>query len=117
MNRTIAVLLIAPILLLAGCGATLKQTWGDGASRYAPSNEKRGGIVEYLADGAKSAIKSRREDSYKKMHNYCGGSYKIVNEGSRFDGSQTMMLNGTYPPSEVTLNSNMWFIQFECENL
>jgi hypothetical protein len=71
--------LIAAMTLTA-CASSQVNTTIPETSRYAPVNDEIDGEVSYLNAGAKVVRDARREDAYKKMHEHCGGSYKIVRE-------------------------------------
>lgn len=75
-------------LLFVGCSASL-QTTTKKSTPYAPVNEVHGGTASYLDEGYKFVRVKRREDAYKKMHDYCQGPYKIVNEGVPADNDGT----------------------------
>jgi len=81
-------------------------------SDYAPVNERsRPGVVKYLNAGADSVIRARRKDAYKRMHDACGGPYRIDAEGPREEGGVVAPLpgggfyGGTF---------QYWYIQFSC---
>ena len=74
-----AFLLIAAVTV-SGCSASKVNTTIPETSRYAPVNDEVDGEVSYLNAGAKVVRDERRQDAYKKMHEHCGGPYKIVRE-------------------------------------
>ncbi len=81
MNKQIAHALYPTLALMAcSCTATMVQDPNSGSnSLYAPINYKdRTGVVKFLNQGASMVRESRREDSYKKMYNSCGGAYRII---------------------------------------
>lgn len=106
-----------PLLLvfsLTGCGASMVSTRGDSQSPYAPTNERdsRGGTVKYLNEGIASVRKSRREDAYRQMHDFCNGAYKITAEGPKSEGGMAMPIgNAAYYG-----DSQYWYMSFECES-
>jgi len=100
---------LAGALLLSGCTATMQTTTRQ-STPYAPTNEIRGGTVSYLDEGADFMRTRRREDAYKKMHDYCGGDYRIVSEGTRTDSGSAMPIGGiVYENVEKTV-----LIKFAC---
>ena len=74
-------LLILSIVMLAGCTASSVSVRNPSKSAYAPINESEGsGEISYCNAGAKMIRDARREDAYKKMYVFCGGSYVITRE-------------------------------------
>lgn len=97
------------LLLMTGCSASLRTTTKQGTA-YAPVNEVKGGEVTYSDQGYKFVREKRRQDAYKKMHDYCGGPYKITNEGSSESASAGVpSAVGMVYSKERTIN-----IKFEC---
>ncbi len=107
------ILLLCLFTFMIGCSATMVSTHGNSTSKYAPSNEKdhSGGLIKYLNQGGSSVIKSRRDDAYKKMYEYCGGNYKITSEGPRDEGGSAMPVGNMV----VYDNDQYWYIGFECQ--
>jgi len=80
-------------------------------SMYAPVNESsRRGIIKYLNQGAPSVIAQRREDAYRKMHQACGGRYRIIAEGPKVEGGAVVPVGNMmmYAPQQYI------YIEFEC---
>jgi hypothetical protein len=115
MIKGYGVILIASVFCVLGCSAKMVSTHGDSNSAYAPVNEKssRGGIVKYLNGGAKSVKAARKEDAYKKMHDFCGGPYKIVSEDPHNDGGYAQA-NGNGGASYGSYQ--YLYLKFECVN-
>jgi hypothetical protein len=89
MLRT--VLIVSASAALAGCGATLIQSAGSNGSPYAPLDDgRRVGLVKYQIDDGDFFVRRRREDSYKKMYQSCGGPYFIVAEGPRAENGRVV---------------------------
>lgn len=84
---SLALLLTAAVTGATACAANMVET--RGASVYGPTNERRGGRVKYLADGASFVVQSRREDAYQQMYRFCGGQYQIVREWNELGGQVT----------------------------
>jgi len=106
--------LIILTLLLNGCvGSKMIQTYGDGTSKYAPSNDRKGGIVSYSLDARKSVIKKSRETAYKRMYDFCAGSYQIEREGQKSGGGMAMNTPGN-PGFSTMMYSSEWVIHFTC---
>lgn len=95
------------LMLLSGC-ASMDTTRGSG-SRYAPTNEGRGGTVKYNSRGLGRA--GRRESAYKKMAKYCGGPYRIVSEATGTEGGAIVPVGGVL----AVANRQLTYITFECE--
>lgn len=77
---------------------------------YAPVNEINGGTVSYLKEGWDSAIKARRNNAYKKMHDFCKGDYKILQDGEQLgDGT-------AFPVGDTVIygQERRQQIKFEC---
>jgi len=106
--------LLGIVVLLSGCSASMVSTRGGSNSAYAPSNENQrpGGLIKYLNQGASSVIKARREDAYKKMFRYCSGNYRIVKEGQEQEGGAAIPVGGMVAYE----STKYWYIEFECEN-
>jgi hypothetical protein len=104
--RKLTVLLI----FLTGCSATI-ETKLSKTDPNAPVNEINGGVVSYLNQGGNSVIESRRKDAYKKMHDYCGGAYKIVQENVNPSGAgvATPIGNSVFYGTDQYMK-----IRFEC---
>lgn len=104
-------------LLLVGCGQSvfMVNTRGNSHSQYAPSNEtsSRGGTIKYYNQGNDSIVKARREESYKQMHDFCGGPYKIVKEMSHDEGSDSIVTPGLPIVSNEPIQ--YWYMDFECD--
>jgi hypothetical protein len=79
MQRQWSVLLAAAVLA-AACTAGNVNSSGPETKPYAPTNNTADGDVRYLNAGAKSVRDKRRDDAYRKMHDFCGGPYEIVRE-------------------------------------
>lgn len=105
------------LLALNACGSAMVSTRGFSNSPNAPTNEAsmKGGKVKYLAQGADSVIRSRRENAYQKMHDTCHGPYKIVSESILNDSGAAVGLPGT-PNMAVYGGDNWVHIDFACEN-
>ena len=84
MQRLFLCLAVLTYFVLSGCAAQVKMMSMPGtesSSPYAPINEKtRGGLIRYLDEGGQEKREARREDAYKKMHDACGGKYRIESE-------------------------------------
>lgn len=80
------IMLVISVMLLAGCSLSGidKQ---PGKMAYGPEgSDAQYGIASYV-HGALWVENDRREDTYKKMYESCGGKYRIVKEQ---DTPQTM---------------------------
>jgi hypothetical protein len=106
-------LFVISMMLLTGCTASMVSTRGGSNSSYAPTNENQrpGGLIKYLNQGASSVIKSRRENAYKQMFEYCSGNYRIIREGQEQEGGAAIPVGGmvAYEPTRY------WYLDFECE--
>ena len=78
-------LILCGVLLMAACAASAVKTNIPETSRYAPA-DKFDGIVSYFDAGLMAVRYAGRKDAYKKMHEYCGGAYKIVWEEAQKGG-------------------------------
>jgi hypothetical protein len=107
-----AVMLCATLSL--GCSASMVTKPGTVASApaaYAPVNEgARPGVVKYLNEGIGSVREKRRQDAYKKMHEACGGPYRIDAEGPRVEGGVVVPVGD----AAAVIPSQYWYIQFSC---
>lgn len=99
---------LAVLMLLNGCASVVTKR-GDG-SKYAPTNEVRGGTVKYNNQGFGAA--GRRKSAYKRMHQFCGGPYKIISEHSSRRGNMAVPVGGTVM---FTGGQEEVYIDFECE--
>lgn len=104
------------LIFLAACGAQLVGRRGQ--SQYGPMNEKRGGEIKYLREGARAVIEGRRENAYQQMFNECDGRYLITREWDESDGPTTNGVaktrGNTTAWSSTTYSSTYHFIAFEC---
>jgi hypothetical protein len=75
---------------------------------YAPSNEIHGGVISYPNEGRFTDYS--RRDAYKKMYAYCGGEYRIIEEGEHLGGG------GAIPIGNIVTydQQRKWMIKFEC---
>ena len=80
-------------------------------SEYAPLNYQARGVVKYLNQGADFVIEDRRKHAFKTMYEICGGQYKIVSESAQTQSAGAMQVTNTFWSS---LNSNYWYIGYEC---
>src|SRR5882672_8614839 len=105
-------LVLASVLFLSACNATMVTT-RDPANKYAPVNEASGGTIKYLAQGADSVIKSRRNNAYKQMHDHCGGPYRIVSEKVKSGDDVAVPIGETV----VYGSDDYIYIDFVCEKV
>jgi hypothetical protein len=81
-------------------------------------NEKRGGEIKYLREGATAVIEGRRENAYQQMFNECDGRYVITREWDESDAPTTNGVastrGNTTAWSSTTYSSTYHFIGFEC---
>ena len=75
---------------------------------YAPVNEINGGIISYPNEGR--FVDYSRRDAYKKMHEYCKGDYKILEEGEHLGAGMATPIGG----SVIYGEQKIWKIKFEC---
>ncbi len=111
MNRSIFAL---SLLLVSGCATSrIIQTTSPSTSPYAPLNESshKKGTVRYSTDSFWSTTTTNREDAYKKMHDYCLGSYQIVSERNT---SATDTYTGIYDGLVYSSEDRFKEIDFEC---
>jgi hypothetical protein len=79
-------LILCSVAILSACSGIDKQ---PGPSAYGPINQDaQAGEASYTV-GSSSVMRSRREDTYKKMYDACGGPYKIMSENN--DGQTVHM--------------------------
>lgn len=64
------------VVLMAACTASTVKTSGPQLSRYGLEDEQVDGEVSHLLAGFYAA--RSKKDAYKRMDEYCGGSYRIV---------------------------------------
>jgi hypothetical protein len=103
---------LLPLVLLTACAASMVSSAKPSDSPDAPINERtRTGVVKYLNDGAGFVKSKRREDAYKKMHESCGGPYRIVAEGPKEEGGVVV---ATSSETAALLESHFWYIQYAC---
>lgn len=106
--------LLLPLLAVFVTACTADMVVAPGGpshSAYAPINEaKRPGIIKYLNEGAQAVRDARREDAYKQMHSACGGTYRILREGTRSDGGAVVPLGNIAVYGET----QYVYIEFEC---
>ncbi len=96
------------------------------------------GVLEYLDQGASSAIETRRSNAYAKMREFCGTkSYKIIREISgtkeyggksesegvsviavskNGDWSKVLVLNVGSKSTEVPIQMNYNYLVFNCRS-
>ena len=79
--------------------------------KYAPKNYRPTGVIKYLNQGADSVIQSRKEDAFKKMHDACGGNYKIISEGPKMEGGMIVAVSSGMAAYG---GSQYWYISYEC---
>lgn len=101
-------LAIVGLLLMSGC-SSLTTKRGE-SSKYAPSNEARGGAVKYNNQGF--GADGRRKSAYKRMYDHCKGPYKITSEHASKEGGGAVPAAGMviYTPGQ-----EMVYIDFQCE--
>lgn len=79
MHRGTLVLLL--LVSTLACTASRIEPQVPESGPYAPANQERiDGEVAYLDAGARAVRNARREDAFRKMHEFCGGRYVIVRE-------------------------------------
>lgn len=112
--RTTRIGVLFSLYVVAGCSATVVAPPGASMadSVYAPTNQKsRPGVVKYLNQGATPVVNKRRESAYRQMHEACGGSYSILDEGPQSEGGSALPLgNGA-----IFAQSQYWYIRFACD--
>lgn len=106
--------ILVGLLVFSGCSASMVSTRGAGDSKYAPVNDAKGGTVSYLNQGAKGVIQSRRNDAYKKMHDFCKGEYRIAKEYPRDKGSFGVVSPAPWGATTLNDSSEYIYIDFEC---
>jgi hypothetical protein len=105
MNKWFALLLFSFSACSAHMGTPLSKS-----TPYAPINEINGGTMSYLNQGVESVITKRRQNAYKKMHDYCRGDYRIIEEGERVGDAIISPIGNT-----LFVGTNRhWKIKFEC---
>ena len=110
MKPTVAFVMSS--LLLSGCATTqMVSSHKKSNSPYAPINEESTvrGTVRYEI-GSNAAMEKRREEAYKRMHEHCGGPYRIEAEGARAEQTEAFLIGGAMF-SEAT---KAWYIDFQC---
>lgn len=107
MRKWAALLIVVPFM--SGCYSSL-ETRLNKSTKYAPINEIRGGIASYSNQGFRWQIEGSREGAYKKMSSYCGGPYRILEEGENARGGA-----GVSVGRSAFYNSQRYReIKFEC---
>ena len=115
--KRISFLLILISQLLSSCSTgsyavkMIKDPRKNHSSKYGPSDGKKDntGLLCYYNQMFND---SRRELSYKNMHNACDGSYKIVEEGVKDAGGGTMLISGNMATSSGSYTQYCY--KFEC---
>lgn len=107
MKKWAALLIVIPFM--SGCYSSL-ETRIDKSSKYAPINEKRGGIASYSTQGFRSQVEGSRKGAYKKMYEYCEGPYRITEEGNNIKGGSSV----SFGRSSFYGNQRFREIRFEC---
>lgn len=77
-------LTLCGVTLMAACTAGTVKTNVPETSRYAPVDEEGDGEVSHLIAGPYAALS--RKDTYKRMYESCGGSYRIVRHEDQLGG-------------------------------
>jgi hypothetical protein len=72
------------VVLMTACTASTVNTNGPQTSGHAPVDEQIDGEVSHLLAGPYAA--HSRKDSYRRMYEYCGGSYRIVRHEDQLGG-------------------------------
>ena len=107
--------LLLLVFFLVGCSAPSRMVVSPRMgteSAYSPVNEKsRPGLIKYSAHGSEAAKERKREDAYWRMHNACGGAYRILSEVQRSDGGAYVPVGNMMVYSET----QYVYIEFLCE--
>ncbi len=91
----------------------MMETHGDTLQIFKTGQEKpgKGGVIRYLNTGKKSWANARRKDADKQMQKFCGGTYRIVEEGprSKFGADMPIGKSVSMEVDEYT------YVRFVCE--
>ena len=96
-------------VLCTGCKAHMVETQGEHIQLLGKRPDK-GGVIRYLNTGMESWKQARRADAEKQMGAFCGGPYKITDEGPRSQFGSEMPIGKT-----VTLEVDQYtYLRFKC---
>ena len=107
MNLKTSCGLMCIILFLISCATTVSK---KPATRYAPKETKKTGVVAYNPSGLKDIVDLRKQDAYKKIYTLCGSSneYTITLE-------ETKKLENFDSESIATLGaSKLTYLYYQC---
>jgi len=91
----------------------MMETHGDTIQLFKTGQEKpgHGGVIRYLNTGLSSWKQARRADAEKQMQRFCGGTYKITDEGPRSKFGASMPIGNS-----VSLEVDQYtYVAFECD--